>query len=172
MKQLRGKHAKKFIKSIPSRPYDIVAILENIQYAKNVANMFRTAEAAGVSKLYLTGISHTPPFGKGLKKVSRGSENKVKHEYCKDTTEVIPILKEKGYKIIAIELTDEHFLLEDLSIYIKDIKKICFIVGNEDSGVNRSTLELCDTAVTIPMYGKNISLNVNVSFGVVLFSFC
>lgn len=172
MKQLRGKAVKKFLKeNIVTRKQNIVLILENIQYAKNVANMFRTAESAGVSKIFLTGISHKPPFGKGLKKVSRGSENKVRYSYLQRSLEVIPDLKKEGYHIIAIELTDKHILLPDLKKYISDKNKICFIAGNEDSGVNRTTLELCDTSVTIPMYGKNPSLNVNVSVGIVLFSF-
>lgn len=62
-------------------------------------------------------------------------------------------------------------MLPDLGQYLKDKQKICFIVGNEDSGVNKTTLGLCDNAVTIPMYGNNPSLNVSISVGIVLFSF-
>lgn len=171
MKQLRGKEVKKYFKKFPERKQDIILILENIQYAKNVANIFRTAEAAGVEKVYLTGISHSPPFGKDLSKVSRGTEHKVRYEYINKTLDLIPKLQQDGYKIIAIELTDSNVLLPELASYLKGIDKVCFIAGNEDSGVNRTTLELCDNAVTIPMYGKNPSLNVNVSVGVVLFSF-
>ena len=171
MKQLRGKYIKKYFKHLPKRPYDIVLILENIQYAKNVANIFRTAESAGVSKIYLTGISHSPPFGKGLKKVSRGSENKVPYESLESSASAIKKLKKEGYHIIAIELTDEHVPVGELDKYLADKTKICFIAGNEDSGVTKATLNLCDVAVTIPMYGKNPSLNVNVSVGIVLFSF-
>jgi len=172
MKQLRGKEIKKYFKNNkPKRDFNIVVVLENIQYAKNVANIFRTSESAGVKKIYLTGISHHPPFGKDLKKVSRGSENEVKYEIAKSTLDIIPSLKSEGYHILAIEITDEGILLPDLKNYLKDKKKVCFIAGNEDSGVNRTTLEKCDNSVIIPMYGKNLSLNVNVSVGVVLFGF-
>ena len=171
MKQLRGKDVKKFFKNQPKREHDIILILENIQYAKNVANIFRTAESAGVKKVYLTGISHKPPFGKGLKKVSRNAENKVRYEYFDKTLEILPTLKKGGYHVIAIELTDNNILLPDLKNYLDDKRKVCFVAGNEDSGVNRTTLEQCDIAVTIPMYGKNPSLNVNISVGIVLFSF-
>ena len=146
-------------------------MLENIQYAKNVANIFRTAESAGVKKVYLTGISHKPPFGKDLKKVSRNAENKVRYEYFDKTLEILPTLKEEGYHIVAIEITDSNILLPELKKYLSDKRKVCFVAGNEDSGVNRTTLEQCDIAVTIPMYGKNPSLNVNISVGIVLFSF-
>lgn len=171
VKQLRGKEIKKYFKNFPKRKHDIVLLLENIQYAKNVANIFRTAESAGVGKIYLTGISQKPPFGKGLKKVSRGSENKVRYEYFDKTLDIIHKIRADGYHAIAIELTDTNILLPDLKEYLKDKPKVCFVAGNEDSGVSRTTLEQCDTAVTIPMYGKNPSLNVNVSVGIILFSF-
>lgn len=171
MKQLRGKEIKKYFKNQPKRDHEIVLILENIQYATNVANVFRTAESASVAKVFLTGISKRPPFGKDLMKVSRGAENKVRHEYVEKTLDVLPKLKAEGFHIIAIELSDHNILLPDLKDYLSGKKKVCFIAGNEDSGVNRTTLEECDTAVTIPMFGSNLSLNVNVSVGVVLFSF-
>ncbi|NQS88863.1 TrmH family RNA methyltransferase [Patescibacteria group bacterium] len=171
MQQLRDKEAQKYFNSLPPRKYDIVLILENIQYAKNVANIFRSAESADVKKIYLTGISKKPPFGKGLQKVSRGSETKVEHEYVTNTLEILPKLKGENYHIMALEVTDKHVFHSDLKRYLGDKKKICFIAGNEDSGVNRTTLEQCDSAVTILMYGKNPSLNVNVSVGIVLFSF-
>jgi len=171
MQQLRNRGAQKYFNSLPPRKHDIVLVLENIQYAKNVANIFRSAESAGVKKIYLTGISQKPPFGKGLRKVSRGAETKVAHEYVTDTLEILPKLKKENYHVIAIEVTDEHVFHSDLKRYLGDKKKVCFIAGNEDSGINRTTLEQCDNAVTIPMYGKNPSLNVNVSVGIVLFSF-
>ncbi len=170
-KQLRGKDVKKYFKDIPKRYQEIILILENIQYAINVANIFRTAESAGVRKIYLTGISKKPPFGKGLTKVSRGAENKIRYTHVNRTLDIVPQLKTEGYHLIAIELADHNILLPDLKEYIKDKQKICFAAGNEDSGVNRTTLEQCDAVVTIPMYGKNASLNVNVSVGIVLFSF-
>ncbi len=171
MRQLRGKKVKKFFKDFPKRDKEVVLVLENIQYATNVGNMFRTAESAGVSKIYPTGISKTPPFGKDLKKVSRSAENKVRWEYVDSTLNLIPRLKEEGFYLIAVELVDEALLLKDLRDHIKYKEKVCFIVGNEDSGVNRTTLEQCDCIVMIPMYGKNASLNVTVSAGIVLFSF-
>ena len=171
MKQLRGRDVKKYFKHHPGRNKEIVLVLENIQYARNVANLFRTAESAGVSKIILTGISKQPPFGNDLVKVSRGAEKKVPHVYCNDTVEYLQEINKQGFIIIAIELTDESILVEQLKDRLYKLDKVCFIVGNEDSGVNRRTLELCDLAVMVPMYGKNASLNVTVSAGVILFSF-
>jgi 23S rRNA (guanosine2251-2'-O)-methyltransferase len=171
IKQLQGKQATKYFKKLPTRNHEIILILENIQYAKNVANMYRTAESAGVSKIYLTGISHKPPFGIGLQKVSRGAENVINHEYVEKTEDLLPTIKEEGYHVIAIEIANKNVLLSDLKNYLGDKKKICFIAGNEDAGINHTTLEHCDAAVTIPMYGENPSLNVSTSVGAVLFGF-
>lgn len=93
LKQLRGKNITKYFKNQPKRGFEIVLVLENIQYAKNVANIFRTAEAAGVKKIILTGISKRPPFGKDLKKVSRGTENNIDYDAKDKTLDVIPDLK-------------------------------------------------------------------------------
>lgn len=171
MYQLRGKDVRKFFKTYPKREQEIALVLENIQYATNVANIFRTAESAGVNKIYLTGISKTPPFGKDLKKVSRGAENKIPYVYASKTLGIIPELKNSGFYPIAVELTDKSILTPSLKELIKGKEKVCFVVGNEDSGVNRTTLNACNIAVMIPMYGKNASLNVTVSVGVILFSF-
>ena len=171
MKQLRGKEVKKYFKDKPKRNHDIIVILENIQYAINVANIFRTSESAGVKEIYLTGISQRPPFGKGLQKVSRGAEHKVHYQFADKTLDILPKIRSEGYHLMAIELTDTNIPLPDLKEYLKDKHKVCFIAGNEDSGVNKTTLQQCDAAVTIPMYGKNPSLNVNVSTGIILFSF-
>jgi len=171
IKQLRGKDVKKYFKNRPKRQHEIIVILENIQYAINVANIFRTAESAGVKEIYLTGISQRPPFGKGLQKVSRGAEHKVHYHFADKTLDILPKVKSEGYYVMAIELTNNNVSLPDLREYLKDKPKICFIAGNEDSGVNKTTLQECDNAVTIPMYGKNPSLNVNVSTGIILFSF-
>jgi len=171
IKQLRGKYVKKYFKNFPKRDTDIVVVLENIQYAKNVAAMFRTAVGADVKKIILTGISKTPPFGKGLKKVSRGTENKIGWAYISTTKEAIDNLKKDNYTIIGIELAEVAIPHYDLKKYLKDKKKVCFIVGHEDGGINKNTLNTCDKIVMIPMYGKGASLNVTVSLGIILYSF-
>ena len=171
IKQLRGKYVKKYFKNFPKRDVSVVVILENIQYAKNVAGMFRTAVGANVNKMILTGISKTPPFGKGLKKVSRGMENKTEWEYISTTKEAIDNLKKDNYTIIGVELAEVAIPHYELKKYLKNKKKVCFIVGHEDGGINRNTLNICDKIVMIPIYGKGASLNVTVSLGIILYSF-
>ncbi len=147
----------------------IYLILENIEYARNVAGIFRTADAAGVKRIYLTGITKTPPFGKDLRKASRNKEASV--EWCKgDTGKIIHTLKKQGFRIVAIELTDKSIPMDTLDRTLQRENKICFIAGSEVYGIVKDTLAKCDLATHIPMYGKGASLNVGTSIGIVLYS--
>lgn len=171
MKQLRKQEIKKIFNKQYKREKEIYLILENIQYARNVASMFRTADAAGVRRIYLTGISHKPPFGKELRQVSRSKEESVEWMYKETTGEVINTLKRQGFEIMPIELTDDFVLNSELPDYLEGKDKVCFIAGSEVFGVTKTTLANCDKAVVVPMYGKGASLNVSNAVTVVLFSF-
>lgn len=170
MKTLRKQEIKKKFKTV-KREKEIYLILENIQYARNVAGIFRTADAAGVRRIYLTGISKIPPFGKDLQKASRHKENSVEWMYREKTLTLLEELKNKGFEVIAIELTDEGMSLEELPEYVSNHDKICFVAGSEVYGVTKETLARCHTSVYIPMYGKGASLNVGTSVGITLYSF-
>jgi len=170
MRQLQKKEVKKMFKE-HKRDIEIYLILENIQYARNVASIFRTADAARVNRIYLTGISQTPPFGKEMQQVSRHKEDSVEWMAHKDTSRLIEGLKSKGFKVVAIELTDEAINNLDLPTMLDGVDKVCFVAGSEVYGITKSTLAKCDSSVFIPMYGKGASLNVSTSVGVILFSF-
>ncbi len=144
---------------------EIYILAENIQYARNVASMFRIADALGVRELILTGISHKPPFGKDLKKVSRHKEKSVHWRYFKTTAKAINYLKTKNIPLIGIEQTTDsvaYFKFRYPASY-------ALVVGNETYGIVKKTLAKLDYTVFIPMYGKGASLNVHVSLAVVGF---
>lgn len=143
---------------------DVVVIMENIQYVRNVAAFFRTADGLGITKIYLTGISKKPPFKKHIKKVSRRKEYNVDWEFVEDTSVVIKKLKKENYKIIALEITDNPNKYFEYDYP----EKVALIAGSEVFGVKGDTLELCDDSVFIPMYGKGKSLNVHISTAIVL----
>lgn len=166
MKQLNPKELKNFYKQNNLKhDKDIVIILENIQYARNVASFFRTADALKVSKIYLTGISKTPPLGKDLKKASRNKELTVPWEYVKDITRTIEKLKTDGFTITALEITDKSIPYNKFNYP----KRIAIIAGSEVYGVTKEKLEQCDNAVYIPMYGKGKSLNVHVALAILCY---
>jgi tRNA G18 (ribose-2'-O)-methylase SpoU len=147
-----------------------IVILHNIRSVSNVGAMFRTADAAGVNKIYLTGYTPGPldRFGrkrKDLAKSALGAEEFVKWEHKKSLPALISRLKKEGYKIIAIEQDSKS--VDYRTIKIKN--KNAFIVGPEVIGIDKNILKKCDVIAEIPMHGKKESLNVSVALGVVLF---
>lgn len=141
-----------------------ILVLPDIRSAHNVGAMFRTADGAGVDKIYLCGYTARPPHTQ-LDKVSLGAEKWIPWEYHKQTWRALKKLKEKGYNIVALELTD-------MSKNIFDYKPnfpLALVVGNEKTGVTKNLLKYCDKAVHIPMAGKKSSLNVSVAVGVAIY---
>ena len=134
----------------------------------NVGSLFRTADAFGVSKIYLTGYTGTPanPLHKiRMQKSALGAENWVPWEYEKSPIRLIKRLRSQNVKIIALENTKT-------AINIKKIKPkfpLALVLGEEVRGVSKPILKLCDQTVQIPMLGKKESLNVSVAFGIAAF---
>jgi len=148
-----------------------VLVLHNIRSVQNVGSLFRTADAFGVAKIYLSGFSPTPVdrFGKIRKdfiKTSLGAEKTVPFEYAKSVSPIVTKLKAAGYTIVAVEQTQKSLDYTDPAAYRG--KKIALLLGNEVRGVDHRTLALCDRAVEIPMVGKKESLNVSVAGALVI----
>ncbi|BDQ04771.1 MAG: rRNA methyltransferase [Candidatus Dojkabacteria bacterium] len=171
MKKLSKKEIKKFFKEERYRKQNIVIILDNLQYTRNVASIFRTAEAAGVKKIYLTGITPQPQFDQEFQHVSRKKEKLVDWEYEQNAYWVLEQLKKQGFIRIAVELTNTAIPLYKLKDIVNANDKICFVFGSEIHGLSKTTLKNCDESVFIPMYGKGASLNVAVCAGIILYSF-
>jgi tRNA G18 (ribose-2'-O)-methylase SpoU len=145
-------------------------LLHNIRSVYNVGAIFRTADAVGVSKIYLSGYTPTSldRFGRERKdfaKCALGAEKTVPWEYIESPIKLIKKSKIKGFKIIAVEQSEK-------SVDYKKVKltnKTLVILGNEVEGVENEILKLSDTIAEIPMRGLKESLNVSVSAGIVLF---
>jgi tRNA G18 (ribose-2'-O)-methylase SpoU len=126
--------------------------------------MFRTADGAGVNKIYLTGYTAKPPHPQ-LDKVSLGAEKSVPWEYHSQAWRLLKQLRKIGYNIVALEQT-----ADSINIFKWQPKfPLAIVMGNEVTGVPKSLLKYCDTAVEIPMLGKKKSLNVSVAAGVILY---
>ncbi|MFA6464084.1 MAG: TrmH family RNA methyltransferase [Candidatus Paceibacterota bacterium] len=145
-------------------------VLHNIRSAHNIGSIFRTADAVGVSKIFLTGYSPRPidKFGKPQKEIAKtalGAEIDIPWEYEKNVSKIIKKLKAEKTQIIAIEQS------KNSSDYkkIKPKFPVAFILGNEVKGISKQLLGSCDVIAEIPMVGNKESLNVSVSAGVALF---
>ena len=151
----------------------MVAILHNIRSTHNVGSIFRTADAAGVKKLYLSGITPIPldRFGKvrpDIAKVALGAEISVPWEQILSTVRMIKKLKKDGYVVVSLEQSKTSVLFN--KIKIKKNKKIALVVGNEVRGLSKNTLKLSDIIMEIPMKGDKESLNVSVAFGIAVYA--
>lgn len=147
-----------------------VLILPDIRSAVNVGAIFRTADAVGMEKIYLVGVTPRPTdqFGriqKDIAKSALGAEIWVKWEYKEKITPLIKKLKKEGYEIVALE-QDENSI--DYRKYKKP-NKMAFILGPEVTGLSKNILSKCDRVLEIPMKGKKESLNVSVACGIALF---
>ncbi|OGG43840.1 hypothetical protein A2841_03285 [Candidatus Kaiserbacteria bacterium RIFCSPHIGHO2_01_FULL_48_10] len=149
---------------------EISVILLNIRSSQNVGAIFRTADAAGASKLYLVGYTPAPVdrFGRKnteLIKASLGAEAYVAWEQRKEITELITELKKERVRIVAVEQSPTSLPY----MGVRWGGGMAFIFGNEVEGIPKNVLTACDAVIEIPMRGKKESLNVSVAAGIVLF---
>ena len=143
----------------------IIAVLENIRSAYNVGSVFRTADAFLLEAIYITGYTCTPPH-KEIKKTALGAEDTVEWKHFENAAEAIVALKEKGFKVYAVEQVVKSIALQNLPLAANE--RVAFIFGNEVSGVELSTIAQCDGCVEIPQFGTKHSLNIATAAGVVL----
>lgn len=147
-----------------------ILILNDIRSVENVGAMFRTADAAGIDKIYLTGYTPTPldRFGRkrgDLSKSALGAEEFVKWEQKKNVLPLLTRLKKKRYLIIGIEQDKKSIDYKKVKLQSKNV----FVVGAEVTGIPKNILKKCDVVAEIPMRGKKESLNVSVACGIALF---
>jgi len=142
----------------------VYLILDNIRSMYNVGAIFRTADAARVEKIYLCGITATPPR-KEIEKTALKTIEYVPWEYATDTRLKIKDLKKQGIQIIALEQTNKSINYKEFSYQ----KPCAIVIGHEVDGVSDDVLALCDAAIEIPMLGISNSLNVATATGVILY---
>jgi tRNA G18 (ribose-2'-O)-methylase SpoU len=164
-KQLRTtKPSKDDLGKIKRR--DIYFILDNVLDTYNVGGIFRLADAIGVNKVFLCGETETPPNPR-IKKASINTTEWVTWSYAEKAAEAIRELKTQNskLKIVAVEQDPKSQPYMDIDYQIP----IAFVVGNETTGCSRETLKECDYIAEIPMWGVNISLNVIISLGIIVY---
>ena len=144
----------------------IVVLLNDIRSLHNIGSVFRTCDAMAVEKLYLCGITATPPH-REIRKTAIGASESVNWEYQKNAIEVIKKYQKLGYQIIAIEQTDKAISLENFNW---NKEKTLLIFGNEVNGVDQNLINESDISIEIPQWGTKHSFNISVSAGLVLWS--
>ena len=149
-------------KQSPRLPFYVV--LNNIRSLYNVGSIFRTADGAGVAKIWLCGITGHPPNSQ-ISKTALGAEESVEWEYQENFIEVLKQAKQDGYEIVMLEQMAESISYTEY----KPKGKVCLVLGNEIEGISDEGVALCDTPIEIEMSGLKNSLNVSVAFGIVAY---
>ena len=148
-----------------SDKFPIIVVLENIRSAYNVGSVFRTSDAFLIEAIYIVGYSAKPPH-KEIKKTALGAEETVIWKYFKTSAEAIDELKIRKYKVYAVEQAEESYKLH--SANFRQNEKIAVVLGNEVTGVEQTTIHLCDGCIEIPQLGMKHSLNIATAAGIVL----
>ncbi|MGA2588772.1 MAG: RNA methyltransferase [Bryobacteraceae bacterium] len=146
------------------RPLPVSVLLDNVRSMYNVGAFFRTADAAGVEKLYLCGITSHPPK-KAISKTALGAEDRTAWEHDWDPLPILGGLRGRGYETAAIETTTHAVDLFDW----KPRFPVCLVFGHEVEGIRPEVARRCDTHVRIPMLGIKHSLNVATAGGVAIY---
>ena len=153
-------------KEAPKTP--LILILDDVRSLNNIGSVFRTADAFLIKKIYLCGITATPPH-KDIHKTALGATESIDWEYHPQATALVKQLQSDGVKVYAIEQAEESISLEKFEV--KPSETFCFVLGNEVKGVSQTTVNQCDGVIEIPQEGTKHSLNISVASGVVMWDF-
>ena len=149
-----------------SQKIPVIAVLENVRSAYNVGSVLRTADAFLMEAVYTTGYTAHPPH-KQISKTALGADETVTTKHFDSAADAIFFLKNKDYKIFAVEQATESIMLNEINFSVEE--KIAVVFGNEVSGVEQSTILLCDGCIEVPQLGMKHSLNISVAAGIVLY---
>jgi 23S rRNA (guanosine2251-2'-O)-methyltransferase len=146
----------------------VVVVLDNLRSMHNVGSVFRTADGFSIEKLYLCGITATPPH-REIEKTALGATNSIDWVHTETTVEAVLLLKGQGYKVIAIEQAINSTMLHD---FVPDLnEKFALIFGNEVNGVSEEVMAIIDECIEIPQFGTKHSFNIVIYAGLVLWDF-
>ena len=143
----------------------LIVVLDNIRSLNNVGSVFRTSDAFLIEKIYLCGITATPP-NKEIHKTALGATESVEWEYAESTLSVIEKLKNLKIKVLSIEQAENSTMLNDFTP--EENQKYAIVMGNEVKGVQQEVVSASDYCIEIPQLGTKHSLNISVSCGIVL----
>ncbi len=143
-------------------------ILDDVRSMNNVGSAFRTADAFLTDKIYLCGITATPPH-REIEKTALGSTDSVAWEYHESIIELLEQLKAQNYILLAVEQVENSLKLNDFKP--KTNQKYAFVFGNEVFGVNEKVVEMADNCLEIPQFGTKHSLNISVTVGIICWDF-
>lgn len=145
--------------------FPITLVCDNVTNAPNIGSLFRIADAFGIEKLILCG--ENIQLGRKITKTSRATEKVVNFEIQKSASKVVEDLKQKGYQIISLEITESSKPIH--TIQFSKENPIALVIGDENFGVSESILKISDAIIHIDMFGQNSSMNVVQATNIALY---
>lgn len=146
----------------------LVIVLDNVRSLNNVGSAFRTSDAFLIDKIYLCGITGTPP-NREIQKTALGATDSVAWEHVSNTAKLVQELKHEGFRICSFEQADQSVLLHDFDPDRN--QKYALVFGNEVFGVDDEVLDQSDDVIEIPQLGTKHSLNISVTMGIAIWDF-
>lgn len=148
--------------------FPVVVVLNDIRSLNNIGSFFRTADAFNVEKIYLCGITATPPH-RDIQRTALGATETIEWEHASDIMKVVQKLKADGTVVCSIEQAEKTVMLQD----VPDLpgKRFALVFGNEVNGVDQEVIDASDVILEIPQWGTKHSLNVSVCAGIVMWEF-
>ncbi len=143
----------------------VVLVLDNVRSLSNVGAMLRTADAFGLEKVVLCGVTGTPPSPE-IHKTALGAEESVDWCHAESTVDVVEALKQAGYTVCVLEQVQDSVMLNDF--LPRPGERYAIVVGHEVNGVDQRVVDCADVCLEIPQFGTKHSLNVSVSAGIAL----
>jgi len=146
----------------------LIVVLDDVRSMYNVGSVFRTSDAFRVEKIYLCGITSTPPHAE-IHKTALGAEDSVAWEYFKTALEAVEKLKKQGYTVYSVEQAEGSTSLP--SFHAEKGRKYAVVLGNEVKGVHQEVVDASDLCLEIPQLGTKHSMNVSVTAGIIIYQF-
>ena len=151
-----------------SKKIPLIIVLDNVRSLNNIGSVFRTADAFLIEKVYLCGITASPPH-KDIHKTALGATENVLWEYVHSTADIVQKLQTEGVSVWPIEQTEDSTSLDIFQP--EPNKSYAFVLGNEVRGVSQEVIDICNKALEIPQFGTKHSLNISVATGLVIWDF-
>ncbi len=166
MDELGRKTVQEFKEAVKT---PVIAVLDNIRSMHNVGSVYRTADAFLLEGICLCGYTPQPPH-RDIQKTALGATETVDWIHVPSTLEAVQQLKERGYKVFAVEQAEGSISLDKFPT--QQDQPIAVVFGNEVEGVNSDVLKICDGCIEIPQLGMKHSLNISVAAGIIFWKLC
>ena len=151
-----------------SKKIPLIIVLDNVRSLNNIGSVFRTADAFLIERIYLCGITASPPH-KDIHKTALGATENVFWEHVNSTADIVQKLQTEGVSVWPIEQTEDSTSLD--LFQPEPNKSYAFVLGNEVRGVSQEVIDICNKALEIPQFGTKHSLNISVATGLIIWDF-